>query len=347
MANDATWKRAAKTWSVDASWGEAGATTFTLDLATYLGAEGVTGASKKVGRFYPAYFTTEIAAPVACGAGITCPARSPDPIGVAFSGQSFSARVVARGVQNQKLDNFRGAWFRTVNLSAVTAGGAPAPGALAPAMLSSDQFNAVDDPKLTHTLPNAYVSTAPRANNWSAPATLYLRAQAQDGLDPKGVTSDRSTGVSGEDGLVVVSGRLRVVNALGTDMLRTPLDLRAEFWSGSAWTGYPAYTELVPAAPAQAQFTLCTRTLAGADGLCNPALVGVSATPATVALAKGAGVLWLRAPGKQSGSAQVEGRRRDGALSVQFRGWSWLPSTVGRVNFGSHRSPLIYVREVY
>jgi MSHA biogenesis protein MshQ len=341
--DDATWTGASLGWSVNVSWPEVGATAFTADLQDYLGTGAVPGARQEVGRFYPAYFTTEITAPAPCGAGITCPVRPLDPIGVAFSGQPFKARVVARGVQGQELLNFTRAWFRTVRLSAVGPDNKAAPGVLAPA-----QLTASGETLLTHTLANAYASAQHRANNWSAPATMVLRAQAQDGLDPKGVSSDRSpAAASDEDGLVVVSGRLRVPNALGTDMLRTPLALRAEYWSGSAWTGYPTYTEPVTATPAQAQFSLCTRTLAGADGLCNLALVGASATPATVALAKGAAVLWLRAPGKQSGSAQVEGRRRDGALSVQFNGWSWLPSTVGRVHFGSHRSPLIYVREVY
>jgi hypothetical protein len=53
-------------------------------------------------------------------------------------------------------------------------------------------------------------------------------------------------------------------------------------------------------------------------------------------------VLWLRAPGKLA-----NGRARGGSASVEFGGWTWLPSTTGRVNFGSHRSPVIYVRELY
>ena len=337
----ASWKGAAGKWSVNASWGEAGATAFTIGLPDYLGAETVGGSRQDVGRFYPAYFTTEISPPAVCGSGIVCPARPGDPVGVAYSGQPFSARVVARGVQGQELANFTGAWFRTIKLSAVDAKGAAAAGVLAPAQLSASGSHL-----LTHTLPNPFAAASPRAGNWSAPTTLYLRAQAQDGLDPKGISSDRTPGVSDEDALVVLSGRLHVPNALGTDVLRTPLALRVEYWSGTSWRGHADYTEPLPRDAALARFSLCTLTLAGTGTACNPALVAVSTLAPTVALAKGAGVLWLAAPGKQTG-AQRAGKRRDGAVSVRFDAWSWLPSTVGRVNFGSHRSPLIYVREVY
>ena len=337
----ATWKAAAGKVSVDASWGEAGATAFTVDLTDYLGSGTVGGSRRDVGRFYPAYFTTEISPPAVCGSGIVCPARPGDPVGVAYSGQPFSARVVARGVRGQELANFTGAWFRTITLSAVDAKGAAAAGVLAPAQLSASGTH-----QLTHTLPNPFAAARSRAGNWSAPTTLYLRAQAQDGLDPKGISSDRTPDVSDEDALVVLSGRLRVPNALGTDVLRTPLALRVEYWSGTTWRGHADYTEPLPRDAALARFSLCTLTLARTGTACDPALVAVSTLAPTVALARGAGVLWLAAPGKQAG-AQRAGKRRDGAVSVRFDAWSWLPSTLGRVNFGSHRSPLIYVREVY
>jgi hypothetical protein len=54
------------------------------------------------------------------------------------------------------------------------------------------------------------------------------------------------------------------------------------------------------------------------------------------------GALWLRAPGKQP-----DGKSRDGSISVRFPGWAWLPSTPARVTFGRHRSPVIYLREMY
>jgi hypothetical protein len=339
----ASWKGGAGKVTVNASWGEVGATAFRIGLPDYLATGAVAGASKEVGRFYPAWFSTEITPPVVCGSGIVCPERQADPVGVAYSGQQFGARVVARGVQGQELTNFTGAWFRTITLRAVDAKGTAVAGELAPAQLS-----AIGAHRLTHTLPNPYSALSPRAGNWTAPTTFYLRAQAQDGLDPKGISSERSSpGVSGEDALVVLSGRLRVPNALGTDVLRTPLALRAEYWSGTAWRGHAEYTEPLVRDAALARFSLCTLTLAGSGTPCNSALVAVSTLAPTVALAKGAGVLWLAAPGKQAGSTALAGKRRDGAVSVQFDAWSWLPSTVGRVNFGSHRSPLIYVREVY
>ncbi len=136
--DEASWKSAAGKWWVNASWGEVGATTFTIGLPDYLGAGLVTGSGQNVGRFYPAWFTTEITPP--SFAAPASPARSgtADPVGVAYSGQQFIARVVARGVQGQELVNFTGAWFRTINLSAVDAkGAAAAAGVLAPLQLNA------------------------------------------------------------------------------------------------------------------------------------------------------------------------------------------------------------------
>jgi MSHA biogenesis protein MshQ len=38
---------------------------------------------------------------------------------------------------------------------------------------------------------------------------------------------------------------------------------------------------------------------------------------------------------------------RNGTVTLRYNGWTWLPSTTGRVTFGSKRSPVIYVRELY
>ena len=338
----ASWKSAGGTVSVNASWGEVGATAFTVGLSDYLAAGAATGARQDVGRFYPAWFSTEISAPLPCGSIVACPAPPLKPVGLAYSGQPFNVRVVARGVQGQELRNFTGMWFRTIRLSAIGGNGTLAAGVLAPAQLTTASSGV-----LTHTLPNPWSALDPRSGAWSAPTTLRLRAQAQDGPALNSISSNRSPGISDEDALVVLSGRLRVANALGTDLLRTPLALRVEYWSGSAWRGHPDYTDPLAVDAALAAFSQCTRTLAGTKTPCNTALVGVSPLAPTVALKQGAGVLWLRAPGKQAGGAQVNGRHRDGSVAVRFDGWTWLPSTLGRVTFGSHRSPLIYVREVY
>jgi len=337
----ASWKRAGGTVSVNAAWSESGATRFVLKLADYLGSAGPWEAAKDAGRFVPAYFTTEITAPLPCAQGIACPARPSDPVGMAYSGQPFKARVLARGLQGQELLNYTGAWFRTVDLTAVFPAGTTAAGTLSPATLG-----AIGEFDLTYTLPNPYAAASPTAKNWTAPTAFFLRAHAADGLGAKGITSDRAPAASDEDGLVVLSGRLRVPNALGTDVLRTALALRVEYWSGAAWVHHAGYADLLGVPATLATFTDCTRTLAGVGAACDPLLVGVS-TPQTIALDKGAAVLWLRPPGKQSGSPAVQGKRRDGSVVVQFPAWSWLPSTKGRVTYGLHRSPLIYARELY
>jgi hypothetical protein len=70
-------------------------------------------------------------------------------------------------------------------------------------------------------------------------------------------------------------------------------------------------------------------------------VIGASGA-ARVVMHGGRGVLRMRAPGKRAG-----GVARNGTVSLRYNGWTWLPGTTGRITFGSHRSPVIYVRELY
>jgi hypothetical protein len=86
-------------------------------------------------------------------------------------------------------------------------------------------------------------------------------------------------------------------------------------------------------------FRECKFDFADADG-CIMSLLGVADT--RLAFNGGAGTLWLRAPGKKIGGAS-----RRGGFWVRYTDAPWLPGTTGRVSFGSPRSPVIYVREMY
>ena len=359
--------------SVRASWSEVGAVNFVARLAKvadtdqhgrYLGVE-VPGGTAPVGRFYPAYFTTTVTGRFDCPQrlpqGVACPR---DEDGAVYSRQPFDVTVQAFNANNEPVRNFIGDWFRPITLTAVDAvGGAPL---VRP--LSASQIKAAGtgpDPirgSATYALEVPFIDSAPRANNWSVPLPVYVRASATERLAAGEalVTSLRPKDleVSDEGGVLVLNGRVVVPNALGSDLLDTPLRLRAEYWAGAAdgWllnrnyagTGVVSVDDAATGARGTVQFAGCRGTLAlGATTACNTVVVGVT-NQASVTLAAGstvggrAGHLWLRRPGKRAGGAA-----HAGSVSLRYDGWPWLPSTIGRVSFGSHRSPVIYVREMY
>jgi MSHA biogenesis protein MshQ len=203
---------------------------------------------------------------------------------------------------------------------------------------------------LTFTVANPYQTASPRANNWTAPTPVFLRALTEDtrllaggGSSTVQIRSMRDPDPIIEGGIVVLNGRLKVNNALGTDTLRTPIGVRVEYWNGTAWVGHAGYADTGTAvASSSALFTDCTRGLATAATPPSNCQAVVGGDTQAVTLVNGVGTVWMRAPGKLA-----SGRSRDGGANVQFPYRAWLPSTVGRVTFGTYRSPLIYVREVY
>lgn len=345
---EAAW--AGGTLSTGATWSEVGAVHFAAGLSDpdksgdpardnlYFDVP-VLGSSEPVGRFYPAYFKTEASGPFDCPAASAC--VRPEK-GAAFSGQPFNVTVEAYGALNQKLKNFKGAWFKPVNLHAVqSAGGAllarkftPLP----PAVAGMGAANPV-----TYVLESGYQDATPRATTVSPPTMVHARATATESTVAGNVeiSSQRSGEVSDEGGILVLSGRTRLPNAIGSDLLQTPLALRAEYWSGAGgWLVVPGYAEARPFSESALSFSNCSGGFLDA-GACKLAVLGAR-TPQTVEYKKGGAVLWLRAPGKRDGGAATSGR-----FSVKYDSAPWLPSTTGRVTFGSHRSPLIYVREMY
>jgi uncharacterized repeat protein (TIGR01451 family) len=307
-----------------------------------------------VGKFYPGYFTTIIAdTGMPCTVGMGCVngklATGEALAGALYSGQSFQVDVHAYTLTGDEV---------TVNLPALrldpfTRPGAPgtlmlvgAPGrplsSLAPTTIAAGGALTL---RPLVSLPNAYDSATPQANNWAAPTTMFVRASADitrvtaSGTKPDPVTSNRGA-ASVEGGVQIVSGRLQVNNAFGSDSLRLPVRINAQFWSGSAWSNNAGdtATSIGPAAA----FTSCLRNLstgAAPPNNCKPVVALDTTTSVTLGdTGGGVATVWLKAPGAgNSGSAMM---KMTGAPS-------WLPSTVGQAVFGIYKSPLIYIREVY
>ena len=328
-------------------WNEAGPTSLTPRLTGYLDSQNHLQelTYTTVGRFYPAYFSTETELGFDCLKRMACASVSPALARAAYSSQPFRAIVRAFG-RNGELQRFTGALVPEVSFIAVVAPGADT-------RLDVLRDTTADKKQTSHDvnfqLGVPYNATERRTSGWTAPTAIYLRASIPEqralaaGSKALTITSDRDKD-SVEGGMMIVNGRLMLVNTLGSPLVKTPVPLRVQYWSGQAWEPHGAVDEAHPP-KGTVLFSGCTRSLraGGVDGgACDTGVVRLADTGATsgVDLPKiddGKGVLWLGAvPASASGN-----------VDIRIDGYQWLPSTLGRVTFGQFKSPVIYVREMY
>lgn len=316
-------------------WPEAGKMQLAAQIGegaaagTYLGVSGVEGSTRTVGRFYPAYLTTEVSGTFNCPASLTCPQ---DPLGATYSSQPFGVKVTAYNAQDQELKNYQGDWVQETTLSAIDANGAAPAGKL----LETDTWRASLEGTRRFQLPAEFATARPLANDWSAPASVYIRATSSENVlgVAKPVTIGSSPALARSDtregGVLVLGGRLKVSNAYGNPALPTRQALLPEYWNGSAWLPNPGYGDPLPLDAGKAGFACNGGLQCGA--------VKARAGQSITLVAGAAGVFWLDAPGTAAGM---------GSVDVVLPNRAWLPSTTGRVTFGTARGALIYVREVY
>lgn len=165
---------------------------------------------------------------------------------------------------------------------------------------------------------------------------IYIRA-----IDTDGVTSQRATSVEG--GVQVVSGRIKISNAYGSEQLPLPLTATVQYWGGTS-TGYVNSTtdNVSTVTVAKISRSNCLGYLQ-TSGACN-ALGGVSSVASVPATPPPYGVfsILLAAPGA--------GKTGSEDLIVNTGGWpAWLLSTTGHATFGVYKgsSYFIYQRENY
>ena len=185
--------------------------------------------------FYPNHFATVTEDPLpVCAVNMGCPAG----VGAAYSGQPFPVEVSARNVGNELTSNYKGRFARAVTLSAWSAsgGGVPNP-PVTPAVMklvvglensnTPPVVPAIDFDNGTasiatpvYYLPNKFVSTAPGAPS-TAPTTIFVRA-----VESADATVTSAVGASSQEGAMqIVSGRLLVPNAAGSDLVNLPLQI--------------------------------------------------------------------------------------------------------------------------
>jgi MSHA biogenesis protein MshQ len=192
----------------------------------------------------------------------------------------------------------------------------------------------------------------------TAPATITLHA-----VDAS-VTPNVTSAGHVEAFAPMRSGRVRLLNAYGSELLDLPVTMQAQYWVGNAWVLNAADTctgDTTLNANNAVTINLTNRTLVPSKTCVwdsgTPGLSGVGCAAAGVAVKKykegatpslgfaGDFNLWLKAPGSgNSGAVDVN------ATLPSWLRYNWtgtLANPVGRATFGIYKSPLIYRRENY
>lgn len=277
-----------------------------------------------VGRFVPDHFDTVIVttagAPLLCASGMTCPALNkafPLVTGMIYSGQPFSTQVTARNAANATTVNYSTTTglAKVVTLSAWDVlGGSnqnPGPGSLTVNTIAASTFSAG---VATTSAPLYTFSSIP-----TTPTDIYIRAQDTENISSLLAIANNSV----EGGVKVVSGRVKVSNAYGSELLPLTLTATSQFYSANGWL---------------------TSTTDNSTSLVLPAsyVVGsgtssVTLTPLSGTLSSGVLSIRLGRPGSA------------GIATVTPTAPVYLPVTPGIATFGvySGSKRIIYQRESY
>lgn len=316
------------------TWGEVGIITLTPSVGDgdYLGAGDVTGTtSGNVGRFYPDHFSTSVTGPMACPSALTCPTG-----GLTYSGQPFTVNVYAlnaSGGTTTNYDNTLG-FSKGVTLSAWDAAGStvtqnPPSGsdALNSTAVPATSFTSGTTAVGTPATPDYAFNTTP-----TAPTDIYIRASDTDGVTSLGPTSD-------ESGIKVVSGRIKLSNAYGSDLLDLPIGVTVQYWDGASYvTSSTDNVSKFFTTATGLTFSNCQKLPPSMTALpyCPPATLP---TPASVVFINGTGSFTLSKP--DSGNT--------GSVNMNIISPSYLGSNTARATFGiySGNRSFIYLRERY
>lgn len=198
--------------STNLTWNEVGAIDLNASLANYLGsALSVAGSQAGVGRFHPAYFDTAVTQ--GCGTftygGTTTPAKA---------GQPFTVTVKAKRQGGDATDatntaNYMGAYAYATTLS----NGGDSTG------FTGNVLAAVDFASGVGTITTVqYAMATPQI----APVTLILRAI--DGDTPAVSSSGHTEGTA-----EIRSGRVKLSNAHGSELLDLPVPMVAQYYNGT------------------------------------------------------------------------------------------------------------------
>ncbi|NML60845.1 DUF11 domain-containing protein [Massilia sp. RP-1-19] len=272
------------------------------------------------GRFIPHHFMTSTSQRMACRIKMGCPSGIEAG---AYSREAFEVMVTARSASGVRTMNYRGGFAREVVLSAWDqAGGTVQKLSLSPATAPAGKFiDGVATVEPSYTLLNPFDRDSPQGP-WGAPDSIYLRA-----VESGGAVSSKLPVDSPEAGIRIVNGRLLVPSAHGSERLNLPVQVSAQYWSGSNWE--PSSTDnhnLID--PSRATFTKLNGSLGGS-------VLSLLPSPLQLLSAGTARFSVNSLPGKA------------GSVDLLVDHLLWLPSTKARIKFGTYKSPLIYLRELH
>lgn len=311
------------TGSANLTWNEVGTIDLNASRPAYLGsALSISGVQAGVGSFRPAYFDTAVVptatTPMPCPNGVACPAAFN---GFVYSSQPFSVQVMARSLAGSTTANYVGAFAKATTLAAWDALGSTATQNPGPGVLANNAVAAADFAAGIATLATPTYTFAAA----TAPTSIFMRA-----TDTDGVTSLRAVpATSVEGGVTVASGRIRLSNAHGSELLPLPLTANVQFWNGTFWV--VSATDSVTSLTLAATYNVLDKSGA-TTGTTTPTPTGT----ATVAN----GILNINLS-KPTGGA--------GSATVTPVGPAYLPLTGGLATFGVYRgnNEFIYLRENY
>lgn len=280
---------------------------------------GISASTGAFGRFVPDHFNTIVTqvagVPMACPDS-SCPATYN---GIVYSGQSFSLTVTAKNASEVTTSNYNTTtgFAKTTALSAFgVLGTATVPtgaGTLGVASVSAFAAGTLTELAQKYTF-----TTLP-----TAPTNIYIRA-----VDTDGVTSLR--GVSSvEGGVQVVSGRIKVSNAYGSELLPLTLTATAQYYGASGWVN-------------SSTDNVTNLTLLGTyDVIKNGVTTGTTAASKSPASGLSAGILTINLA-KPTGGAT-------GIATINPTAPGYLPVIPGTATFGVYKgnNNFIYQRENY
>lgn len=286
-------------------WEEVGTIDLAASMSAYLGwtlPAAITGSQAGVGRFQPAHFVTTSTK----GCGTFTYAGSLAPL---KAGQPFSVTVTAESATNKVTKNYAGATYaRLVTIS--NAGDA-----------TGFAANTISAASFTAGVGNASAVTYSFATPEVAPLTLSLRATDAD--------TPAVSSAGHEATMEVRSGRARLTNAYGSQLLDLDLQFMAQYYNGSRWD------------------------LNGADGCTAPTIGVLTLQPSGSVVTKafnspfigGQGALKLNKP-MASGVVTVSPTV---PVWMQYSWGGVLSGPTGQATFGVYKgaNEFIYLRESY
>ena len=323
------------------SWGEVGniALTATLSSADYLtsGVAAATGTSATVGPFIPHHLDTAVVStvstPMPCPAGLTCPTLFN---GFIYSGQPFRVQVTARNLAGGTTTNYDGTlgFSKAVTLSAWDALGSLTAPTGAGTLVGSILAGAFSAGVATTSTP-----TYTFAVETTAPSDIYIRA-----LDSDAVSSLRAIPANSvEGGVKVVSGRIYIPNAHGSELLPLPMTVTVQYYDAVGnW--------VTSTTDSDTQFNTDLSTSGG--NIVSTVVSGLAGgltvvTPVTTTVSAGVLNFTFNAPGIE-GSSDIS-MNVPNYLLAGNNGAGVNPSSTARVTFGIFKGSehIIYIREVY